>query len=255
MLLSLSLPLSFSLPPILFPSLSLSLSVRFRPCHPLCPVRKRERESERERKRKPERERESEREREARCTHTGVEGAVQGYRYGQVEPLVLLNLITSGPGGDRYFRVSFPGNRPRDSAARHILYAFRLVDPIYNPVHPSVRPSVRPFVRSSIRPILVPRSLRSFVRSFARFINRPRPSLRSRTHTYFFSLSLSLFFSPPFPPNLSFSTGRELNPRRANSQDREIPSEFRRLPTERLVTTEARRKRGVEIRPHSFRND
>ena len=96
-------------------------------------------------------------EREARCTHTGVEGAVQGYRYGQVEPLVLLNLITSGPGGDRYFRVSFPGNRPRDSAVRHILYAFRLVDPIYNPVHPSVRPSVRPFVRSfvrsSIRPI------------------------------------------------------------------------------------------------------
>lgn len=121
---------------------------------------------------------------------------MQGYRYGQVEPLVLLNLITSGPGGDRYFRVSFPGNRPRDSAARHILYAFRLVDPIYNPVHPSVRPSVRSFVRPFVQS--VPRSLRSFVRSFARFINRP--SLRSRTHTYFFfSLSffplLSLFFN------------------------------------------------------------
>ena len=200
-----SLSLSLSLSPFLQSSspLSLSLIVRFRPCHPLCPVRKRERESERERKRKPERERESEREREARCTHTGVEGAVQGYRYGQVEPLVLLNLITSGPGGDRYFRVSFPGNRPRDSAARHILYAFRLVDPIYNPVHPSVRPSVRPFVRSSIRPILVPRSLRSFVRSFARFINRPRPSLRSRTHTYFFFfLSFPFFFPLPSPISL-----------------------------------------------------
>lgn len=73
---------------------------------------------------------------------------MQGYRYGQVEPLVLLNLITSGPGGDRYFRVSFPGNRPRDSAARHILYAFSLADPIYNPV----RLFVRPFVHSPGRP-------------------------------------------------------------------------------------------------------
>lgn len=151
------------------------------------------------------------------------------------------------------FNVNFSRNQLRNMFS--LLYSLPVCLHACLSVRPFVRPSVRPFVRSSIRPILVPRSLRSFVRSFARFINRPRPSLRSRTHTYFFSLSLSLFFSPPFPPNLSFSTGRELNPRRANSQDREIPPEFRRLPTERLVTTEARRKRGVEIRPHSFRND
>lgn len=39
------------------------------------------------------------------------------YTYGQVEPLVLLNQITSEVAEDRYFRVSFPGNRPRDSVA------------------------------------------------------------------------------------------------------------------------------------------
>lgn len=44
----------------------------------------------------------------------GNSAALPRYTYGQVEPLVLLNLITSE---DRYFRVSFPGNRPRDSAA------------------------------------------------------------------------------------------------------------------------------------------
>ena len=213
MLLSLSLPLSFSLPPILFPPLSLSLSVRFRPCHPLCPVRKRERESERERKRKPERERESEREREARCTHTGVEGAVQGYRYGQVEPLVLLNLITSGPGGDRYFRVSFPGNRPRDSAARHILYAFRLVDPIYNPVHPSVRSSVRPSVRSFVRPFVQSSSLGPFVRSSVR--SRVLSTVhdqaydRARIRIFFLSLFPS-FFPRPSPPISLFQPAESL---------------------------------------------
>lgn len=93
---------------------------------------------------------------------------MQGYRYGQVEPLVLLNLITSGPDGDRYFRVSFPGNRPRDSAARHILYAFGLVDPIYHSVHSSVPRSLRSFVRSPT----------SSPRPPARFINRRRRSLR-----------------------------------------------------------------------------
>ena len=177
--------LSFSL------SLSLSLSFSFSVRRSLARRGRMEREGERAR---------AARRREERCTHTGVEGAVQGYRYGQVEPLVLLNLITSGPGGDRYFRVSFPGNRPRDSAARHILYAFRLADPIYNPV----RLSVRSFVHSSIRPFVqsVPRSLRSFVRSFARFINRRRPELtvaRIRIFgIFFFSFSL-LFFSPPDP--------------------------------------------------------
>lgn len=108
---------------------------------------------------------------------------MQGYRYGQVEPLVLLNLITSGPGGDRYFRVSFPGNRPRDSAARHILYAFRLADPIYNPVRLSVRSFVRPFVHSS-NPSLGP-SVRSFVRS--RVLSTVDDRAYGRARTYFFA--------------------------------------------------------------------
>jgi len=53
---------------------------------------------------------------ERRCSRE-LRATLPVYTYGQVEPLVLLNLITSEVAEDRYFRVSFPGNRPRDSAA------------------------------------------------------------------------------------------------------------------------------------------
>jgi len=60
-----------------------------------------------------------------------------GYGCGQVEPLVLLNLITSEVVEDRYFRVSFPGNRPRDSAALVYFIRVRGPTPFYQPFSPS----------------------------------------------------------------------------------------------------------------------
>lgn len=140
----------------------------------------------------------------------------QGYRYGQVEPLVLLNLITSGPGGDRYFRVSFLGNRPRDSAARHILYAFRPADPIYHPV--------RSFV---------PRSLRSFVRSPPSFYqpSKRRGSRSTGVHDfilasrfsffrYFFPLPFRPLALPPGDTREDPSAGAEISARRKDCRER-----------------------------------
>lgn len=64
------------------------------------------------------------------------------YTYGQVEPLVLLNQITSEVAEDRYFRVSFPGNRPRDSAASAYFICVREPTPFTTlSVHSSVRSS------------------------------------------------------------------------------------------------------------------
>lgn len=73
------------------------------------------------------------------------------YTYGQVEPLVLLNQITSEVAEDRYFRVSFPGNRPRDSAASAYFICVREPTPF-------TTLSVRSSVRSSAPcPAVLPR--------------------------------------------------------------------------------------------------
>lgn len=77
------------------------------------------------------------------------------YTYGQVEPLVLLNQITSEVAEDRYFRVSFPGNRPRDSAASAYFICVREPTSFTTlSVHSSVRssapcPAVLPRLRIS----------------------------------------------------------------------------------------------------------
>lgn len=74
----------------------------------------------------------------------GNSAALPRYTYGQVEPLVLLNLITSE---DRYFRVSFPGNRPWDSAASAYFICVCESTPI-------LPPSLVPFVCSY--PVITP---------------------------------------------------------------------------------------------------
>jgi len=79
-----------------------------------------------------------------------------GYGCGQVEPLVLLNLITSEVAEDRYFRVSFPGNRPRDSAAPAYFIRVRGPTPFYQPFPPSFSAfllfSIRLLIISPSRP-------------------------------------------------------------------------------------------------------
>lgn len=81
-----------------------------------------------------------------------LEGAPQRcpyYTYGQVEPLVLLNLITNE---DRYFRVSFPGNRPRDSAASAYFICVREPTPFTTLSVPFVCPFVCSY--PSLSPLL-----------------------------------------------------------------------------------------------------
>lgn len=81
------------------------------------------------------------------------------YTYGQVEPLVLLNQITSEVAEDRYFRVSFPGNRPRDSAASAYFICVREPTPLPPSlfIRLSVRlPRVQPFSLASCFSVVTP---------------------------------------------------------------------------------------------------
>lgn len=119
------------------------------------------------------------------CVHEGCArargGSPPSYSYGQVEPLVLLNLITSEVAEDRYFRVSFPGNRPRDSAA-----SVYFIPRVYADPDPFLPPSF--FISLSLLHLAFSPIVRSSIRSSTESIQSHllfTSHVCSQTHVYF----------------------------------------------------------------------